>query len=54
MSKQPTFEDAIADLNSGNITMWNAQEHFPKLLAGLNDLARRVEALEKKSNANPT
>lgn len=47
MTKQnPTFEDAIADLK--NITAWNISEHMPLLLAGLQDAARRLEALEKK------
>lgn len=46
MTKQnPTFEDAIADLK--NITMWNFQDHFPTLLAGLQDAANRLRDNER-------
>lgn len=52
MSKQqPTFEDAIADLK--DVSMWNLQEHFPLLLAGLQDAARRLETLEAAKNNPP-
>jgi hypothetical protein len=44
--KQPTFEDAIADLN--NITAFNATQHFPLIIAGLNEAASRIRALEAK------
>lgn len=40
-----TFEQAIADLS--NVTVWNISDHKPILLAGLNDLAKRLQALEK-------
>lgn len=43
--KKITFEDAIADLK--NVTAWNMSEHFPTLLAGLNDAASRLRALEQ-------
>lgn len=39
-----TFEQAIADLK--NVTMWNISEHGPIIVAGLNDLAKRLQALE--------
>lgn len=42
-----TFEQAIADLK--NVTMWNIGEHGPIIVAGLNDLAKRLQALEKKA-----
>ncbi len=47
--KQPTFEDAIADLN--NITAFNATQHFPLIIAGLNEAASRIRALEAKVSA---
>lgn len=47
MSKKPTFEDAIADLK--NVTMWNLSDHFPLLLAGLQNLAERIQVLEAKA-----
>lgn len=50
MSKKPTFEDAIADLK--NVTVWNVSDHFPLLIAGLNEAAARLRALEAKSNAD--